>query len=90
MCRRASSASAAAPVVASRQSDDSQCSHTRVGRGDARETEGDGVKERASGRERKGEGQGERERAEVEGDTSRGKEGAEGGCSRCVHACCPA
>ena len=39
MCRRASSASAAAPVVASRQSDDSQCSHTRVGRGDAREVQ---------------------------------------------------
>ena len=77
MCRPAFSASAAAPVVAS-QTVDSQCCHTRVGRGYAKETEGDGVKERASGREREGQRQGEKERVEVEGETSRGKEGAGG------------
>jgi len=87
MCRPAFSASAAAPVVAS-QTVDSQCCHTRVGRGYAKETEGDGVKERARGRERGGQRQGEKERVEVEGETSRGKKGAGGRRGNaCMHAC---
>jgi len=77
MCRRASSASAAAPVVASQTV--SVVIHELVGgMGRRQETEGDGVKEQASGRERKGQGQGERERAEDEGETSRGEKGAGG------------